>query len=49
MKMRLKNKNTSHRYDINRTRAKHGHKYAECKMYLRVMMVMCNKQHLTNI
>ena len=29
MKMRLKMKNRSHRYDINRPRAGHEHKYAK--------------------
>ena len=27
--MRLKMKNRSHRYDINRPRPKHGHKYTK--------------------
>ena len=25
-------KNGSYRYDINRTRSRHGHKYTTCKM-----------------
>ena len=32
MKMRLKIKNGSHRYDINRTGPIHGHKYTKYKM-----------------
>ena len=32
------NKNTSHRYDINRPRPRHGR-----------MMIICIKQHLSNI
>ena len=44
MKMRLKIKNTAHRYDINRPR--HGHKYTKYEMCLSKMMVICIKQHL---
>ena len=32
MKMRLKMKNRSHRYDINRPRPRYGHKYTKYKM-----------------
>ena len=39
--MRLKMKNGSDRYDINRTKPKHGHRYTKYKMSL-CMMVMCN-------
>ena len=42
-------KNISHRYDINRPRPRHGHKYTKYKMCLTIMMVMCIKQHLSNI
>ena len=42
-------KNASHRYDINRTRLRFGHKYTKSKMCLSMMMVICNKQHLSNI
>ena len=38
--------NRSHRYDINRPRPTHGHKY---KIYLSILMDICIKQHLTNI
>ena len=31
MKIRLKMKNRSHRYDINRPRPRHGHKYNKYK------------------
>ena len=41
-------KNRSHRYDINRPRPRHEHKYAKYKMYLRMMMVICIKQHQSN-
>ena len=44
MKMRLKMKIGSHRYDINRTRQRHGHKYTKYKMCLSMMMIMYNKQ-----
>lgn len=43
--MRLKVNNGSHRYDINRTNPGHVHKYTKYKVYLRLMMVTCNKQH----
>ena len=43
------NENGSHRYDINRTRPRHGHKYTEYKTCTSMMIVMCNKQHLSNI
>ena len=36
-------------YNINRTRPRHGHRYTKYKMCLRMMNVMCNKQHLSNI
>ena len=34
MKMRLKMKNRSHRYDINRPTPRHGYKYTKYKMCL---------------
>ena len=37
--MRLKMKIGSHRYDINRTSPRHGHKYTRYKMYLSMMTV----------
>ena len=49
MKMRLKIKNRSHRYDINKLRPRHGHKYTKCKMCFSMMMIVCTKQHLSNI
>ena len=42
-------KNKSHRYDIDRTRSRHGNDYTKYKMCLIMTMVMCNKQHLSNI
>ena len=42
-------KNGLHRYDINRTKQTHGHKHTKYKICLSIMMVMCNKQHLSNI
>ena len=49
MKMRLKMKNRSQRYDINRSRPRHGHKYTKYKTCLSIMMVVCINQHLSNI
>ena len=47
--MRLKIKNRSHRYDINRSRRRYGPKYTKCKMCLSIMMAIYMKQHLSNI
>ena len=44
IKMRVKMKNRSHRYDINRTRSRHDYKYTKYKMYLSMMMIMCNNE-----
>ena len=49
IKMRLQLKNRSHRYGINRPRLRNGDKYAKYKMCLSTMMVICLKQHLSNI
>ena len=48
MKMRLKKKNTSHKYDINRSRPRHEQKHT-LYMCLSTMMVICSKKHLSNI
>ena len=48
-RMWLKIKNISHRYDINRPRPRHGHKYTKRKMFLSILMIICIKQHLSNI
>ena len=42
-------KHISHRYDINRTRQRHGHKYAKYKICVNMMMVICHKKYLSNI
>ena len=41
-------KNISNRYEINRLRPRHEHKYAKYKMCLN-MMVLCVKQQLSKI
>ena len=41
-------KNKSHRYDINRPRSSHGHKYSKYKKCLTMIMLICIKQHLSN-
>ena len=46
MKMKMKMKN---RYDINRPRSRHGHRYSKCKKLLSKMMLIYIKQHLSNI
>ena len=47
--MRLKMKNRSPRYDINKTRSINGPKNTKYKMCPSIMMVICMKQHLRNI
>ena len=47
--MRLKMRNRSHRYDINRPRPRHGYKYTKYKMCFGIMIAICTKQHLSNI
>ena len=47
--MRLKVKNTSYRYDINRPRSGYGHNLTKYKVSLSIMMVICIKQHLSSI
>ena len=42
-------KNRSHRYDKNKPRSRHGHKYTTNKMCPSIMMVICIKQHLSNV
>ena len=50
MKMKMRKiKNRSQRYDINRPRTRYRHKYAKYKLYLSIIMVICIKQHLSNI
>ena len=41
--------NRSHRCNINNTRPRHGYEYTKYKMYLSMVMVMCKKQHLSDI
>ena len=49
MKMKMKMKNRSNRYDINRPRSRHGHRYTRYEKCLSMKMVICIKQHLRNI
>ena len=49
IKMKMKMKNRSQRYDINRPRSRHGHKFSNWKKYLSMMMLICIKQLLSNI
>ena len=49
IKTRLKMKNRSQIYDINRPRPRYGHKYTKYKIYLGIIMVICIKQHLSKI
>ena len=38
-------KNRSYRYDISKSRSRHGHKYTKYKISLVIMMVICIKLH----
>ena len=49
IKRRLKMKNISHKYNINRPRPRQGPNYTKYKMYLGIMMAKCIKEHLSNI
>ena len=49
MKIKLEIKNRSNRYDINRLMPRHGYKYTKYKTCLSIMMVICIKEHLSNI
>ena len=42
-------KSRSRRYGINRPIPMRRHKYTKYKIYLSIMMVICNKKHLSNI
>ena len=44
LKMEMKMKNRSHRYDMNRPKSRHGHKYSKYKKFLSVIMPLCIKQ-----
>ena len=53
MKMKMKNRSRIH--DINlgntksRPRPRHGHEHSKYKKFLSMMMLICIKQHLSNI
>ena len=49
MEMKMKMKNRSHRYDINKPGFRHRHKYIKYKKCLIMTMLICTKQHLSNI
>ena len=49
IEMRLKIKKRSQRYDINRPRPRHEHKYTKYKMCLSILMAISIKKHLSNI
>ena len=48
-KTKIRVKNGSHKYDINRPRSRHGHKCTKYKSCLSMIMVLCIKQHSSNI
>ena len=43
------NKKISHRYDINRPKSRHGHKYSKYKKCLSMVMLRCINQQTSNI
>ena len=45
MKMRLRKKNASHKYDIKYDL--YGHEYTKCKMCLDIMMTVCSIKAIT--
>ena len=47
--MKIKMKNRSHRYDINRPWPSYGHEYTKYKECLSMMILTCIKQQLSNI
>ena len=47
--MKMKKKYKSYTYDINRLKSRHGHKYSKYKTCLSMIMLICIKQHLSNI
>ena len=53
MKTKMKMKNRSHSYDINRRRSKYGHKHINIKnvsvWWCLYHMLICIKQHVSNI
>ena len=49
MKKKMKMKNRSHRHGISRPRPKHGHRYSKYRKCFRMMMLICIKQHPSNI
>ena len=46
---RVKLENRPHRYDLNRFRLRYGYKYTKYKVCLGLIIVMCNKQHISNM
>ena len=48
IRIRLKMKNRSHRYNINRPKPRHGQRHTKYKMF-QDNLVTCIKQHLNNI
>ena len=49
MKMKKKNKNISHRYDVNIPTSRHEHKYSNYEKGLIMIMLTCTKQDLSKI
>ena len=46
--MKTKIKKRSNRYDADRPRSSHGHKYSKHKKCISTMILICTKQELSN-
>ena len=49
MKLKMKTKTRLHGYDKNRPKSRHGDKYSKYRRCLSIVMLICIKQHLSNI
>ena len=49
MKMNIEKEYTLHRYHLNRTRPLHGYRHTKYKTCLTIMVLICIRQHLSNI
>ena len=49
MKVKMKMKKTSYKYDVNRPRSTDGQKFSKYIKCLSMMMFLCSKHHLSSI
>ena len=43
------NENRSHRYNIKKSKSRHGHRYSKYKKCLSMIKILCIKQYLSSI